>query len=75
MPSDPKPYLDCPPCEACGERTAVGIAEISWWRPTDPAHRLYCPRCGHTFVGTDAAVEQAARADAAWEHAEATNDR
>ncbi len=59
-----KPWNDCTTCpscgQACGTRCPIDGAEAP------AAGVLRCLACGHEWAATQAELEQAARADAAW---------
>lgn len=62
-----KPWHRCPPCpHGCGH-----IAVLRENAPRPECYHadinLVCPACGEGFMGTAVEVEQARRADAAWE--------
>lgn len=65
-----KPYHDCPTCPYCASRAGVGAAAYG---QTDPK-TLKCLYCGEYFQGTAEQIEQARRADLAWERRE-NNER
>ncbi len=51
------PWHDCPTCPKCKLPVAVvGAPET-----------LYCPACGNAWHGSSSEIEQAKKADAAWE--------
>lgn len=58
---------DCPPCPEC--KTPIGAPIHTHHRGAEYPRevRLVCHACGHGWIGTDAEVEQAERAEAAWE--------
>ena len=62
------PWHDCPPCpNGCGH-VGVPIRAGGWNHRADPdKHNLVCPACGAGWEGTPEEVEQAERAQLAWE--------
>lgn len=56
-----RPWLDCPTCpiERCGLPAVVTNFHNDG--------TLLCTACGHLFIGTAPQVEQALKADRAWE--------
>lgn len=67
-----KPWHDCPSCPKCGLNCAVPArcsgARGRWYGPDDAT--LFCPACGSAWVGNEADVVQADKAQAAWEEHE-----
>lgn len=57
-----KAYLDCPTCPYCGSKTGLGQTQ----HPLGPTS-LLCACCGKDWIGTPEQIEQANRADAAWD--------
>ena len=62
-----KPYHDTPRCPLC--EGPLVTAEWSGNGVRTEGDRLCCAACGESCVGTDAEVEQAKKADAAYEAA------
>jgi hypothetical protein len=65
------PHHDCPPCQACGCPVGVPIRTQEpgrWYGPDEST--LFCPACGVGWIGTPDEVEQAEKAQAAWEQHE-----
>ena len=62
------PARDCPVCPECylALGTPIVAAEVERWDGPDNA-TLYCPSCGEGWVGTEAEVQQAEKAWAAYE--------
>lgn len=76
--SDIKPWHDTPSCErprttdpsrACGG-PLIPRRAADWNHRANHEDRLVCCSCGEGQVGTDAEVEQAERAQQAWEEEE-----
>lgn len=57
-----KAYLDCPTCPFCGSKTGLGPTQ----HPLGD-RSLLCAACGKDWIGTPEQIEQANRADAAWD--------
>lgn len=62
-----KPEHNCPACPKCGARCGVPVEAADWNHRAGPLDRIACPTCGTGWRGTDAEVEQARTAQAAWE--------
>lgn len=67
-----EPWHDTPPCPAC--MASDGTPGVAVTRATHargeeyaPEVSLCCCACGHGWAGSNEEVEQATRADAAWE--------
>lgn len=60
-------HVDCPTCPGCGWAggTPIQVSHRAYDYAMD-GHTLYCPACGHGWVGSLAEVVQAVRAYAAW---------
>jgi hypothetical protein len=79
--SDLKPWHDTPLCPRDVAKPGTGghgpcrgplipRRAADWNHCAEPEHRLVCCSCGEGQVGTDAEVEQAERAQQAWEEEE-----
>lgn len=70
MPEPLKPWHDTPRCALC----RGPLVTVEWSGRMDRVRnqddRLICCACGESCRGSDAEVEQAKRADAAWDAAE-----
>ena len=64
-----KPWHDTPRCRPCGGPLVTPEWAGRRDRVSDPGHRLICCACGISCLGTDAEVEQAKKADAAYDAA------
>lgn len=66
------PWHDCPSCPKCGMNCSVPASQAGtegrWYGP--PEATLFCPACGAGWVGDEADVAQAVRAQLAWEQHE-----
>ena len=62
------PARDCPPCPECGLEVGTPIkdAEVQRW-DGDQRATLFCPACGHGWVGTPEDVERAVKSWRAYE--------
>jgi hypothetical protein len=76
--SDLKPWEDTPMCQRVTARMSTGTAlpcrgpliptrAADWNHRAMADHRLVCCACGEGRVGTDSEVEQAEKAQRAWE--------
>lgn len=72
-----KPEHNCPRCPHCGDRTGVPQRAWDWNHRAKPSegHNLACPACGGGWVGTPEEVEQAERAQRAWEKFKRQEDK
>lgn len=71
MSEELKPWHDCPACPKCQSTvgTPARLEEPGrWYGPADAT--LFCPACGAGWVGSAAELEQAERAQAAWDSCE-----
>lgn len=66
-PGELKPWEDCPQCPCGGPMVTRAKADSGWNHRAHEGDRLVCCACGDGKIGTDAEVEQATRADAAWD--------
>lgn len=70
--TDVKPWNDCPPCPSCGQTCGTRCVSTNAFGESAPGDEapapgvLRCFSCGHEWTATQAELEQAARADAAW---------
>lgn len=61
------PATDCPRCpRGCGP-FGIPYRAAYWNHRARETDRIVCPCCGRGWVGTDAEVEQAERAQVAWD--------
>ncbi len=60
-----QPWMDRPTCPYCGSATGVGASVYG----NDTPGTLKCLACGEYFQGTPEQLEQARKADAAWDRA------
>jgi hypothetical protein len=60
-----RPWEDTPLCPCGGPLVTTQVAH--WNHRAGVAARLVCCACGEGRVGSDAEVERASKADAAWE--------
>ena len=81
MSADLKPWHDTPQCRRLVAKPGTGAAggcggplipkvAADWNHRADSEDRLVCCSCGYGSVGTEAEVEQAERAQRAWEEEE-----
>lgn len=62
------PEVDCPPCPRCSLLVGTPIKEAEVERfEGPPSSTLYCPACGHAWVGSEADLAQARKSWAAYE--------
>lgn len=62
------PEYDCPKCPGCGDALGTPLIrnEVERWYGPLRAN-LFCPACGTGWVGTEAEMAPANRAQDAWE--------
>ena len=60
-------WYDCPTCPSCDCSNGVPLRAAHDRHRGKPGDRIICPACGTGWVGTDAELLQAERAQAAWD--------